>query len=421
MGYFIRRLHTDLATTTIANSLINKNLNIMTNPVYIVGAARTAIGSFGGALKGVAPADLGAFITQEAVQRSGIDVQTVGSNVVGHVIRTDIKDAYIARRVALNGGLPMHTQSLTLNRLCGSGLEAITFASQQIMLGEVGIAVAGGTESMSSAGHLLTTNRWGQAMGDGKIQDELTGALTDPFGVGHMGITAENLSDKYSISREQQDEFALQSQQRAVAAIEAGYFKEQIAPFEIKTRKGVTVFDTDEHPRAGSTLEGLANLKAVFKQGGTVTAGNASGINDGAAMVVLADQLQVEKQGLTPMAEVVSYGRCGVDSAIMGIGPVSASTIALERAGLSISDMDCIESNEAFAAQALSVAQELALPNEITNPNGGAIALGHPIGASGAVLMTKALYELQRTGGTYALVTLCIGGGQGIAMIIKAI
>lgn len=393
----------------------------MINDVFILSAARTAIGSFGGSLKGVSPADLGAFVTKEAVSRSGVSIDTVGSNVVGHVIRTDIKDAYMARRVALDGDLPVHTQSLTVNRLCGSGLEAVTFAAQQLQLGEIGVAVAGGAESMSSAGHLLTTNRWGQPMGDGKIQDELTGTLTDPFGVGHMGITAENLADKYSISREQQDEFALQSQNRAVAAIEAGYFKEQIVPFEMKTRKGVTVFDTDEHPRAGSSLDALGGLRAVFKEGGSVTAGNASGINDGAAMLVLATDAEVTKQSLKPMARIVSYGRCGVPNEIMGIGPVGASTIALNKAGLSVNDMDVIESNEAFAAQALSVAKELGLPDDKTNPNGGAIALGHPIGASGAVLLTKLVYELRRVGGKYGLVTLCIGGGQGIAMVIEAV
>ena len=391
------------------------------NEVFIVGAARTAIGSFGGTLKGVAPADLGAFVAKAAVQRSGIDPQSVGSNVVGHVIRTDIKDAYISRRVAFQAGLPVHTQSLTLNRLCGSGLEAITFATQQLQLDEVAVAVAGGAESMSSAAHLLTTNRWGQAMGDGKIQDELTGALTDPFGVGHMGITAENLAEKYAISRQQQDEFALQSQQRAVAAIDKGYFKEQIVPYEIKTRKGNIEFAIDEHPRAQSSLEGLAGLRAVFKEQGTVTAGNASGINDGASMVVLATAKEVTEQDLKPMARIVSYGRCGVANEIMGIGPVGASNIALDRAGLTIADLDVIESNEAFAAQALSVATELSLPDDKTNPNGGAIALGHPIGASGAILMTKLIYELHRIGGKYGLVTLCIGGGQGIAMIIEAV
>ena len=393
----------------------------MINDVFIVSAVRTAIGSFGGALKGVAPADLGAFITKEAVARSAVDPQSIGSNALGHVIRTDIKDAYISRRVALNGGLPVHTQSLTLNRLCGSGLEAVAYVTQQLQLGEVGVAVAGGAECMSSAAHLLTTNRWGQAMGDGIIQDELTGALTDPFGVGHMGITAENLAEKYDISRAAQDEFSLQSQQRAVHAIEQGYFKEQIAPYEIKTRKGSTIFDTDEHPKANSSIEGLAKLRTVFKEGGTVTAGNASGINDGASMLVLATEQEVSKQSLKPMARIVSYGRCGVPNEIMGIGPVGASQIALKRANLSISDMGVIESNEAFAAQALAVAKELDLPNDKTNPNGGAIALGHPIGASGGIILIKALYELQRTGGRYGLITMCIGGGQGIAMIVEAV
>ena len=393
----------------------------MINDVFIVSAVRTAIGSFGGSLKGVSPTELGAFITKEAVQRSGVDVESIGSQVVGHVIRTEVRDAYIARRISLDGGLPVHTQSLTLNRLCGSGLEAITFAAQQLMLGEIGVAVAGGTECMSSSAHLLTTNRWGQPMGDGKIQDELTGALTDPFGVGHMGVTAENLAEKYKLSRETQDEFALQSQQRAVSAIESGHFKDQIAAFEIKTRKGSHIFDTDEHPRADSSLDGLAKLRAVFKQDGSVTAGNASGINDGASMVVLATEAQVKAQNLIPKARVVAYGRCGVPNEIMGIGPVGASNIALGRAGLKIQDMDTIESNEAFAAQALSVASELGLPNDKTNPNGGAIALGHPIGASGAILMTKAIHELHRIGGKYGLVTLCIGGGQGIAMVIEAV
>ncbi len=390
----------------------------MINDVFIVSAVRTAIGSFGGTLKGVSPAELGSFAVREAVARSGVDPETIRSNALGHVIRTEVRDAYIARRVAIDGGLPIHTQSLTLNRLCGSGLEAIAYITQQIQLSEIGVGVAGGAESMSSAGHLLTTNRWGQRLGDGVIQDELTGALTDPFGVGHMGITAENLAEKFSITREAQDEFSLQSQQRALHAIDQGYFKEQIAPFEIKTRKGSVIFDTDEHPKA-STPEGLAGLRAAFKKDGTVTAGNASGINDGAGMVVLASGDDVTRQSLTPMARIVSYGRCGVPNDIMGIGPVGASTIALQKAGLKVADVDVIESNEAFAAQAMAVAEELDLPNEKTNPNGGAIALGHPIGASGAIIMTKAIYELKRIEGRYALVTMCIGGGQGIAMILE--
>ncbi|GHA11438.1 thiolase [Arenicella chitinivorans] len=393
----------------------------MLNEVFIVSAVRTAIGSFGGSLKGVSPADLGAHVSREAVKRAGVDINSIGSNVVGHVMRTDVKDAYMARRVALQAELPIHTQSLTLNRLCGSGLEAVTFAAQQLQLGEVGVAVAGGTESMSSAAHLLTTNRWGQRMGDGTIQDELTGGLTDPFGVGHMGITAENLAEKYVISREEQDAFALASQHRAIAAIEAGHFASQITPYEIATRKGSVVFDTDEDPRADTTAERLGSLRAVFKDGGSVTAGNASGINDGAAMVVLATQEQVTQQRLKPMARVVSYGRCGVPNEIMGIGPVGATKMALSRAGLSVADLDVIESNEAFAAQALSVAKELDFPADKTNPNGGAIALGHPVGASGAVILTKLIYELHRVGGKYGLATLCIGGGQGIAMIVEAV
>lgn len=393
----------------------------MFNQVYIVSAVRTAIGGFGGTLKSVSPADLGAFVTREVVKRSKVDADTIQSNIVGHVIRTEVRDAYIARRIAIEGGLPIHTQSLTVNRLCGSGLEAITLATQQIQLGEVEVAVAGGAECMSSSGHLLTSNRWGQAMGDGVIHDELTGVLTDPFGVGHMGITAENLAEKYNISREEQDNLSLQSQQRAANAIEQGYFKQQIAPYEIKTRKGPVIFDTDEHPKANSSMQALAKLRTVFKQGGTVTAGNASGINDGASMVVLANEDQVKSQDLTPMARIVSYGRCGVANEIMGIGPVGASAIALKRAGLSISDMDVIESNEAFAAQALAVAKELSLPDDKTNPNGGAIALGHPIGASGAIILTKAVYELNRIAGKYALVTMCIGGGQGIAVVVEAV
>ena len=393
----------------------------MLNEVFIVSAVRTAIGSFGGSLKGVSPADLGAHVSREAVKRAGIDINSIGSNVVGHVMRTDVKDAYMARRVAMQAELPIHTQSLTLNRLCGSGLEAVTFATQQLQLGEVGVAVAGGTESMSSAAHLLTTNRWGQPMGESKLQDELTGGLTDPFGVGHMGITAENLAEKYVISREAQDAFALASQQRATAAIQAGYFKSQITPYEIVPRKGSVIFDTDEHPRADTSAEGLSKLRAVFKEGGSVTAGNASGINDGAAMVVLATQELVAQQSLKPMARVVSYGRCGVPNEIMGIGPVGATKMALSRAGLSVADLDVIESNEAFAAQALSVANELDFPVDKTNPNGGAIALGHPVGASGAVILTKLIYELHRVGGKYGLATLCIGGGQGIAMIIEAV
>lgn len=386
---------------------------------YIVGAARTAIGGFGGTLKGESPAALGAFATAEAVKRSAVDVETVQSNVVGHVIRTEARDAYISRRCALDGGLPISAQSLTLNRLCGSGLEAIVMATRQVWLGEAGVAVAGGTESMSRAGHLATSSRWGQPMGDVLMQDELTTTLSDPFKSVHMGITAENLAEKYNISREAQDALAAESQRRAAHAIEQGYFKEQIAPYTIKNRKGDIVFDTDEHPRATS-VDKLQGLKPVFKkEAGTVTAGNASGINDGAGMVVVASAEQVKNQKLDSMAKIVAYGHCGVDPDYMGIGPVGATQNALQKAGLSLSDIDVIESNEAFAAQALSVAQELGLPDDKTNPNGGAIALGHPVGASGAIILIKAMYELHRTGGRYGLATMCIGGGQGIALVIE--
>ena len=390
------------------------------NQVYIVAATRTPIGSFGGTLKDISPAQLGEHVTRAVVTQSQIDPDLIQSQVIGHVIRTDIKDAYISRRISLNSGLPNHVQSLTLNRLCGSGLEAIIFASQQIQTGEIGVALAGGTESMSKAGHLLTTNRWGQRMGDSVAQDELTGALTDPFGVGHMGITAENLAEKYAISREQQDVFALESQQKALAAIRAGRFDSQISPVTVKTRKSEHVFARDEHPKE-SSLEGLAKLRAVFKAEGTVTAGNASGINDGAGMVMLCDQHTLESQHLQPMARVVAYGRCGVPNEIMGIGPVGASQIALERAGLSINDIDIIESNEAFAAQALAVTKELNLPPEHTNPNGGAIALGHPLGMSGARLALTAAVEMQERDANRALCTMCIGVGQGIALMLEKV
>lgn len=389
--------------------------------VYVVASVRTAIGTFGGSLKSKSPAELGALVTREAVNRAGIAPESVDANVVGHILRTEVRDAYMSRRVAIEGGLPVSVNSLTVNRLCGSGLEAIILATQQLQLGEINVAVAGGTESMSRSGHLVTTNRWGQPMGDCTMLDELTGGLSCPFDRVHMGMTAENLADKYNISREEQDAFALVSQQRAANAIEQGYFKEQIVPVEIKTRKGVTVFDTDEHVRGDSTMEGLARLRPAFKRdGGSVTAGNASGINDGAAMSVLMSGAQLQASGATPMAKVLGYGRAGVAPQVMGLGPVESGRRALAMAGLTIADLDVIESNEAFAAQALAVSKELGLP-ESANPNGGAIALGHPIGASGAILFTKALYELARIDGRYALVTLCIGGGQGVAVVIERV
>jgi acetyl-CoA C-acetyltransferase len=326
---------------------------------------------------------------------------------------------YFSRVAALKGGLPEDSTALTVNRLCGSGMQAIVSASQMIMLGDVDVAVGGGAESMSRGGYLLPTLRWGQRMADGNVVDMMVGALTDPFDTVHMGITAENIAEKWKIGREQQDEFSVESHRRAVNAIEKGYFKDQILPIELKTRKGTTLFDRDEHARADTTMESLAKLRTVFKKDGSVTAGNASGINDGAAAVVLMERAAAEKRGLKPMARLVSYGIAGVDPKIMGIGPVPSSTKALEKAGLTIGQMDVIESNEAFAVQALAVSCDLKLDPKKTNPNGGAVGLGHPIGATGTVLTVKALYELQRTGGKYALVTMCIGGGQGIAAVFE--
>ncbi|MCR8922977.1 beta-ketothiolase BktB [Dasania sp. GY-MA-18] len=389
--------------------------------VVFLSAVRTAIGGYGGSLKDVPPAELGALCVREAIKRAGIEAKTVESCVVGSVLRSEARDAYMSRLVAINGGLDIASHAVTVNRLCGSGLEAIVNATQQIQTGEVTTAIAGGCESMSKATYSMKSNRWGQRMGNSEIEDDMTVALHDPFGTGHMGVTAENLSEKFDVSREEQDKLAETSHARAINAIEQGYFKEQIVPVELKTRKGVTVFDTDEHPRKGTTAESISAMKTLFKKDGTVTAANASGINDGAAMTLMMERSAAEAQGLKPLARVVSYARAGVEPSIMGIGPVPAVKLALQRAELSVADLDVIESNEAFAAQACSVAKELGFPADKTNPNGGAVALGHPIGASGAVLMTKLIYELQRTKGRYGLVTLCIGGGQGIAMVIEAL
>jgi acetyl-CoA C-acetyltransferase len=387
--------------------------------VVVLSGARTAIGDYGGALKDVAPTQLAATVVREAVKRARIAPQDVGQLVFGNVIHTEPKDMYLSRVAALEGGLPQETVALTLNRLCGSGLQAIVSASQSIAAGDCDAAVAGGAESMSRGGYLLPSLRWGQRMADGGVIDMMVGALTDPFDTVHMGITAENIADKWSISRETQDAFAVESHRRAVHAIDSGRFQEQIVPIEIKGRKGSVVVDRDEHPRADATLEGMAKLRAAFKKDGSVTAGNASGINDGAAAVVLMEAGQAAAKGLRPLARLVSYAVAGVDPRYMGIGPVPACTRALEQAGLSIEDMDVIESNEAFAVQALAVACDLKLPPQKTNPNGGAVALGHPIGATGCILTIKALYELQRTGGRHALVTMCIGGGQGIAAVFE--
>jgi acetyl-CoA C-acetyltransferase len=367
----------------------------------------------------LAPTQLAAMTIREALGRSGVEPARVGQVVYGNVIHTEPKDMYISRVAAIDGGIPLETPAYTVNRLCGSGLQAILCASQAIVLGDADVAVAGGAESMSRGLYGLKAMRWGQRLGNGETVDMVVGALTDPFETIHMGETAENVAAKYGITREQQDALALESQKRAAAAIAAGRFKEQIFPVELKSRKGTTIFDTDEHVRADTTPEAIAKLKPAFRAGGTVTAGNASGINDAAASVVLMEAGVAKAEGRTPLGRLVSYGNTGVDPSFMGIGPVSASRKALERAGLTIDDIDVIEANEAFAAQACAVAGELKFDPAKVNPNGGAIALGHPIGATGAIITIKALYELQRTGGRYALVTMCIGGGQGIAAIFE--
>jgi acetyl-CoA C-acetyltransferase len=387
--------------------------------VVVLSGTRTAIGDYGGALKDLAPTELAGQVIREAVKRANVDPKNVGTLVLGNVIHTEAKDMYVSRVACLKAGLPQETTALTVNRLCGSGLQAIVSAAQMIKLGDADIAVGAGVESMSRGGYLMPTLRWGQRMNDGGVVDMMVGALTDPFDAVHMGITAENIAAQWKINREQQDEFAVESHRRAINAIEKGYFKDQIMPVELKTRKGTTLFDKDEHPRADASLEGMAKLRAVFKKDGSVTAGNASGINDGAAAIVMMERSAAQKQGLKPMARLVSYGFAGVDPKIMGIGPVPACKIALDKAGLKVSDMDVIEANEAFAVQAMAVACDLKFDPKKTNPNGGAVGLGHPIGATGALLTVKALYELQRIGGKYALVTMCIGGGQGIAAVYE--
>ncbi|MEP6702866.1 MAG: acetyl-CoA C-acyltransferase family protein [Betaproteobacteria bacterium] len=394
----------------------------MSREVVVVSGVRTAIGTYGGSLKDIAPSDLAARVVKEAVSRSKVDPELVGHLYLGHVIHTEPKDMYISRLAAINGGLPHSTSALTVNRLCGSGMQAIVSAAQSILLGDTDVAVGGGAESMSRGGYLAPAVRWGARMGDTKMLDMMVGALTDPFDTVHMGITAENIANKWGISREQQDAFAVESQSRAAAAIAAGHFKSQILPIELKSKKGPVQYDTDEHVKGDTTMESLAKLRAVFvKENGSVTAGNASGINDGAAAVVLMEAGAAAKQGLKPMARMLSYGHAGVDPKFMGIGPVPAVKLALERAGLKISDIDVIESNEAFAAQACAVAKDLGFDPAKVNPNGGAIALGHPIGATGAILTVKAIYELHRTSKRYAVVTMCIGGGQGIAAVFERI
>ena len=390
--------------------------------VFIVSTARTAIGTFGGSLKDVPNTQLATTAVKAAIARAGIAADAVGHVVMGNVIPTDTKDAYLSRVAAIDAGCPIETPAFNVNRLCGSGLQAIVSAAQAIRLGDCDVAIGGGSESMSRGPYFDQASRWGARMGDAKSIDYMLGILHDPWQKMHMGITAENVAERYKISREMQDQLALQSQQRAAAAIAAGYFKEQIVPVEIATRKGTVLFDTDEHVRAETTLQVLAGMKPAFKkEGGTVTAGNASGINDGAAAVVLAAGDRVAALGLKPLARLVGYAHAGVDPAYMGIGRVPATQKVLARTGLKVQDMDVIEANEAFAAQACAVAQELGFDPAKVNPNGSGISLGHPVGATGAIITTKAIAELHRTGGRYALVTMCIGGGQGIAAIFERV
>jgi acetyl-CoA C-acetyltransferase len=390
------------------------------NEVYIVSAVRTAIGTFGGSLKDVPPSELASRVTAEALRRSGVAPAEVGHVVFGQVIQTEPRDCYIARVAAVEGGIPVETPALTVNRLCGSGLQAIVSAAQSVLLGDCDIAVAGGVENMSRAPYHLPSARWGTKMGNAKLVDTLDGALTDPFNPVLMGVTAENVAARHGISREDQDALAFESHRRASHAIKAGYFKEQILGIEVKTRKGAAVFDTDEHVRRDAALEDFSSLRPIFKRdGGSVTAGNSSGINDGAAAVVLASAAAVKRLGLTPMARLVAYGHAGVEPLYMGLGPIPATQLALKKAGLDIGQLDVIESNEAFAAQACAVARELGFDPAKVNPNGSGISLGHPVGATGAINTVKAVHELARTGGRYALVTLCIGGGQGIAALFE--
>ena len=389
------------------------------NNVFIMSANRSAIGSFGGTLKNFSPVDLGTLVAKEAITRSAYDSKEIEHAVFGNVIHTEPRDMYVSRVIALQAGLSKDSAALTVNRLCGSGLQAIISAIQLLALGDASIAMAGGVEVMSNGAHIVEGFRWGARMGDGKVHDMMLGALHDPFGHGHMGITAENISSRYQISRDMQDEFAFISQQRANKAIEGGVFKDQILPIEIKTRKGIDIFQIDEHLKPNTTMESLSGLRTAFKKDGVVTAGNASGINDGASALILANEEKAKKG--KPLARIVSYGFGGVDPDEMGMGPVPATKMALNKAGLDVSDLDLIESNEAFAAQACAVNKQLGLDPEKVNVNGGAIALGHPVGATGAIIMTKLIYELRQRKGKYGLATMCIGGGQGIAVIIEAL
>jgi len=389
--------------------------------VVITGCVRTAIGAFGGSLAGVAPTELAAKVSAEAIKRGGAAPADVGHVVFGQVIHSEPKDMYLSRVAAITAGIPEHVPALTLNRLCGSGMQAVVSAAQMIMLGDTLVALAGGAESMSRAPFASLDTRWGKRLGDAALTDMLTAALTDPFGAGHMGVTGENVASDMNISREQQDQLALLSQQRAGRAIEEGRFDSQILPVQVKIGREQKMFALDEHVRSDTTLERLGELKPAFREGGTVTAGNAAGLNDGAAALLLMSGEEAARRKIAPMARLVSYGHAGVAPSRMGLGPVPAVKAALARAGLTIGDIDVIESNEAFAAQACAVAQELNLPPEKTNPNGGAIALGHPVGATGAVILVKLIHELDRINGRYGLATMCIGGGQGIAVVVERV
>jgi len=390
--------------------------------VYVVAGSRTAVGDFGGSLKDLSPTQLGALVVKETLARAGVTGDEVQHVVFGNVIQTEPRDMYLARVAAIEAGVTKDAPAMTVNRLCGSGLQAIVSAAQAIRLGDADIAVGGGAESMSRAPYVSLNTRWGARMGDAKLTDMMLGALHDPFHAIHMGVTAENVAREFGISRDDQDQLALISHQRAAAAQAAGHFASQIVPVTLKSRKGETIFDTDEHVRADISLEALAKLKPAFaKENGTVTAGNASGLNDGAAAVLLMDGQTAEKRGAKPLARLVAYAHAGVEPTLMGIGPVPATRKVLEKAGLRASDLDVIEANEAFAAQACAVTKELGLDPAKVNPNGSGISIGHPIGATGTVITVKALYELQRIQGRYALVTMCIGGGQGIAAIFERV
>ena len=388
--------------------------------IVILSGARTAIGTFGGSLAGVAPIDLGTTVSVAALERGGVDPKQIGHVAFGHVINTEPRDMYLSRVAAMQAGVPDSVPAMNVNRLCGSGVQAIVSVIQSLMLGDADFGLAGGAENMSRSPYILSDTRWGAKMGDIGARDMMLGALNCPFGTGHMGVTAENVAAEHGVERADQDAFALVSQERAAAAIEAGHFKDQIVPVEVKVKRDTVAFEVDEHPKATS-LETLGGLRTVFQKDGTVTAGNASGINDGAGAIVLARAEAAAAAGLTPKFRVLGYAHAGVRPEVMGIGPVPAVRNLLEKTGLSVTDFDVIESNEAFAAQALAVSNELGLDPARVNPNGGAIALGHPVGATGAIITVKAMYELERTGGKRALITMCIGGGQGIALAIERI